>query len=154
MRSTYLSILLAATLAACGDDSTDPTGNQPKPADYAGEWTLTPVASTLAAGECNNLNANSGGLHFVLDAGSSLNVVTGDHDAGYGARDYRGMVTGSLQPPSGGTLKFFRPGGSGTLTLTSVSSTRMEGSFLSSDQSFDNDVQAGACSFNAVAVKG
>lgn len=150
MRLLYLP-LLCASLAACADD---PTSNQPNPADYAGEWTLTPVAATLTAGECNNLNTNSGGLHFVLDAGSSLNVVTGDHDAGYGARDYRGTITGSLQPPSGGTLKFFRPGGSGTLTLTSVSPTRMEGSFIATDQSFDNDFQAGSCSFDAVAVKG
>lgn len=74
----------------------------------------------------------------------------------YGARDYRGMITGSLQPPSGGTLKFFRPGGRGTLTLTltSASATRMEGSFTATDQSFDNDFQAEFCSFDAVAVKG
>jgi hypothetical protein len=151
MRSLYKPVLFATMLSACGDN---PTTNQPDPADYAGTWTLTPVAATLSAGECNNLNTNSGGLHFVLDNGTSLNVVTGDHDGGYGARDFRGVITGSLQPPNGGTLKFFRPGGSGTLTLTSVTPTRMEGTFMATDQSFDNDVQGGFCSFDAVAVKG
>lgn len=145
--------LFACTLAAsCGDGPAET--QRPNAADYAGEWTLTPVASTLSGGECNNLNASSGGIHFIIDAGASLNLVTGDHDAGYGARDYRGSITGSLQPPNGGTLKFFRPGGSGTLALTSVSASRMTGTFTSTDQSFDNDFQAGFCSFDAVAVKG
>jgi hypothetical protein len=135
---------------ACeGGSATEPRHSW---SDYAGAWLMIPNTSSPNYRNCNNVRST--GVHVRFNADAMFEVVTGQHDAGYTANDFRGSLTGSLTPPNSGALRFVRPGGEGRLAVTSVTPTRIEGAFRSTDQSFaDPSFGRTPCEFTAVLQK-
>ncbi len=143
---------LALGGAACEDSAT--AVQSPRWADFAGEWRVVADQSAASYDNCKNVNEAEGGVRIRLDAGANFAVVTGSHNGGWGGEGYNGSVSGSLAPPVSGTLTLSRPNGTGTLTLHSVTPTRMEGSFSAFDESFAEPTSGRTpCRFDAVLVR-
>ncbi len=148
------AILFAIALfsVGCGDSSTEPPSLQWS--DFAGEWRIEADQSSPSYGNCTNVNASEGGIRMHLNGSASFAAVTGSHNGGWGGDTFGGAVTGSLMPPGSGALRLDRPDGSGTLTLTAVTPTRMEGSFFALDNGFaDPGSGRTPCGFDAVLVR-
>ncbi|HEV2123710.1 MAG TPA: hypothetical protein VGW38_13165 [Chloroflexota bacterium] len=145
-------VAVAAVGAGCGDAGTEVQA--PRWADYAGDWRVQANEASPSYHNCKNVNAAEGGIRIRLNANSSFGAVAGIHNGGWGSTTYEGTVAGNLTPPASGTLVLQRPGGSGTLTLTSVTATRMEGNFFALDDSFaDPGSGRTPCAFAAVLVR-
>lgn len=147
--------LIVCVLALIGGGCGDGTGVPAlRWSDYAGDWRVEANQASGSYRNCKNVNATEGGIRIRLDGNANFGLVTGTHNAGWGGGNYNGSVSGNLTPPTGGTLQLNRPEGIGTLTLTSVTPTRMEGSFFALDESFaDPGSGRTPCSFTAVLLR-
>jgi hypothetical protein len=142
---------VALLLPGCRDSATQPALRW---SSYAGEWRVEADQSSPSYHNCRNVNAAEGGIRVRLSSEASFEGVTGTHNGGWGGTNFSGSVSGSLIPPSAGTLRLQRPEGSGTLTLTSVTPTRMEGELFTPDPSFADPASGRTpCRFRAVLVR-
>ncbi|MGI9180019.1 MAG: hypothetical protein ACR2H9_05910 [Longimicrobiaceae bacterium] len=151
-RCCVMLVALALFVAGCGDSAT--AVQSPRWADFAGEWRIDADESSASYHNCENVNATEGGIRIRLNADAGFAAVTGSHNGGWGGGSYNGTVVGNLVPPVSGTLRLDRPNGAGTLTLTSITPTRMEGSFFAVDEGFaEPSTGRTPCRFSAVLVR-